>query len=131
MANRLYDDMGGGFRGNTASFGAGAKPSQRGGFNSEQDPTASGSKGGAGQEVLSSQLPGNPHSSRGFRRALYRSQARGNRVAQDMPDKTTFGGKGFKKPNYFAQGGRRHGMHISTGAPATSGGDSGSDFGGS
>lgn len=126
MANRIFDDMGGGFRGNTADFGSRASFSQRGSFGSEQDPTAE-----PGQEVLSSQLPGNPHSSRGFRRALYRSQARGNRVAQEMPDKTTFGGRGYKKPNYFSQGGKRHGLHISTGAPATSGGDSGSDFGGS
>lgn len=126
-SNRFNTDKGAGLRGNTADLGASASSGQRGGFDSEQDPN------GGNQQVLSSQLPGNPHSSHGFKSALKRTQRSGSRLKDQLPDKTTFGGKGFKKPNYFAQGAQRHGMHIGSGAPYTSGGQEtgGSDFGGS
>jgi hypothetical protein len=114
MGNRLVADAGAGFRGNTASFDANASASQRGGHGMETAPPSEG-----------------PHSSRGFRRALERTQRNSSRLKDEMPDKVTFGGPGYKKPNYFAQGGRRHGMHISTGAPHTSGGQQdGADVGG-
>jgi hypothetical protein len=100
---------------------------QRGSFGSEQNPSMSN-----GQPVLSSSLPGNPHSSRGFRKALERTQRSGSKLKDQLPDKTSFGNKGFRKPNYFAQGGGRHGMHIGSGAPFTgpATGDAGSGFGG-
>lgn len=64
--------------------------------------------------MASSALPGHPHSSEGFRRAIKRATNSPSRLV----DKTHFGGNGFTKPNYFAQGGQRHGMHIGSGAPA-------------
>ena len=125
MAGRFNADQGGGFRGNTADFGMGASGSQRAGFGAEQDPSAE-----AGQEVISNALPGNPHSSSGFRRAIRAAGQNRTSLKDQMPNKTTFGGKGFKKPNYFGQGGQRHGMHLSTGAPHTAGATSeGADFG--
>lgn len=125
--NRISDDSGSGFRSNPASFEAGAAFSQRGSFGAEQDPNA---KAGTGS-MISNQLPGNPHSSSGFRRAIKSAGRSGNRLKNQLPDKTSFGGKGYRKPNYFAQGGKRHGLHISTGAPHTSGAtQEGSDFGG-
>jgi hypothetical protein len=76
-------------------------------------------------------MAGNPHSSSGFRRALMKTARSGNRLKDQLPSKSTFGGKGFKKPNYFAQGAQRHGMHIGAGAPHTAGArDTGADFGG-
>lgn len=113
MGNRFNPDGGSGFRGNPADFGASASSGQRGSFNSEQDPSAT-----PGQEVLSDQLPGNPHSSRGFKRALMKTQRSSGSLKDNIADKVSFGGKGFKKPNYFAQGSKRHGMHIGSGAPA-------------
>lgn len=62
----------------------------------------------------SSALPGHPHSSYGFRRAIKEA----SRQPARLVDKSNFSGKGFTKPNYFAQGGQRHGMHIGSGAPA-------------
>lgn len=125
MPNRLVADAGAGYRGNTAEFGASATGAQRGGFGSEQNPSGDQSQG-----TLSSQMAGNPHSSRGFRRALEKTQRKSSSLKDQMPDKVTFGNKGYKKPSYFAQGGRRHGMHISTGAPHTSGAsDTGADTG--
>jgi len=79
-------------------------------------------RGGYGAEtsgVTSSKLSGNVHSSRGFRRALRSTQARSDRLAGQLPAKQHFGGSGFTKPNYMAQGGKRHGLHIGSGAPAT------------
>ena len=107
MANRLGADTGGGFRGVTADFGASASESQRAGFGSEQNPSAK-----PGQEVLSSNLPGNPHSSRGFKRAIMKVQRKGSSLKDQLPSKKNFSGPGYRKPNYFAQGGGRHGMHI-------------------
>lgn len=125
MANRINTDPGAGNRGNTADFNASASTAQRGSYGSEQDP--SGTQGG----ILTNQPKGNPHSSRGFRKALMKTQRTSGKLVDQLPDKVTFGGKGYRKPNYFAQGGRRHGMHISSGAPHTSGGQSeGSDSGG-
>lgn len=125
--NRIMDNKGAGFRGNPADFGSSASSGQRGGWDSEQDPAAAM----GGGSMLSSQLPGNPHSTRGFRKALEKTSRTSGGLKNQMPDKVTFGGKGYKKPNYFAQGGKRHGMHISTGAPHTSGGQQeGADAGG-
>ena len=79
-------------------------------------------RGGFGAEtsgVQSSQLSGNVHSSRGFRRALKQTQNKSDRLAGQLPAKQHFGGPGFAKPNYFAQGGKRRGLHIGSGAPAT------------
>lgn len=114
-------------RGGSPFTGPDMGASQRAGFGAEQNPAAT-----AGQQVLSSAPRGNPHSSSGFRRALMKTERSGNRLKDQLPDKQTFGGKGFKKPNYFAQGGGRHGMHIGAGAPFTgpAAGDSGSNFGG-
>ena len=125
MPNRFNADSGSGFRGGPADFGASASSGQRGSFDSEQKPF-----GDQSQEVLSSQMDGNPHSSRGFRKALEKTQRSSGRLKDHLPDKTTFGGKGFKKPNYFAQGGQRHGMHVGSGAPFTGGAKDGADFGG-
>lgn len=82
-----------------------------------------GGNGSDGQE---------PHSSSGFRRALMKTARSGNKLKDQLPNKTTFSGKGFRKPNYFAQGGQRHGMHIGSGAPFTgpAAGDAGDGFGG-
>lgn len=114
MGNRFNADSGSGFRSNAADFGASASPGQRGGNDSEQRPGAA-----PGQQVLSNALPGNPHSSSGFRRAIKSAGRSGNRLKDAMPQGTSFGAKGYRKPNYFAQGGKRHGLHISTGAPHT------------
>lgn len=110
MANRFNADPGAGM--------------ERGG--SPFDPTHMNApmdaRGGTGAEttgVQSSQLSGNVHSSSGFRRALKNTQGRSNRLSGQLPAKQSFGGKGFKKPNYFAQGGGRHGMHIGSGSPFT------------
>ena len=125
--NRITDDKGSGFRANPAEFEASAAIAQRGSFGAEQNP---GAKPGGGA-MVSNALPGNPHSSSGFRRAIKSAGRSGNRLKDQMPKGQTFAGKGFKKPNYFAQGGKRHGLHISTGAPHTSGAtQEGSDFGG-
>jgi hypothetical protein len=82
-------------------------------------PNARGGVGAETSSVESSQLSGNVHSSRGFRKALKSTQSRSNRLSGQLPSKDSFGSKGFKKPNYFSQGGGRHGMHIGSGAPFT------------
>jgi len=116
---RIADDMGG-RAGSPGDFGSSASAAQRGGNGAEQD-----------SGVLSSSIPGNVHSSRGFRKALMKSGSKGNALKDQLPDKTSFGGKGFRKPNYFAQGGQRHGMHMGAGAPFTGHStDTGADFGG-
>jgi len=114
-------------RGGGPFTGPDMQTSQRAGFGAEQNPS-----GEPGQQVLSSAPQGNPHSSSGFRRALMRTARAGNRLKDQLPNKTTFGGKGFSKPNYFAQGAGRHGMHIGAGAPFTgpAAGDTGANFGG-
>lgn len=125
--DRFNADPGSGFRGNPADFGTGVALGARGSFGSEQNP---GAKAGSGA-MVSNALPGNPHSSSGFRRAIKSAGRSGNRLSGQMPDKTSFGGKGYRKPSYFAQGGKRHGLHISTGAPHTAGAtQEGSDAGG-
>lgn len=79
-------------------------------------------RGGFGAEtsgVQSSQLSGNVHSSRGFRRALKGAQRKSDRLAGQLPSKQSFSGQGYSKPNYFGQGGKRRGLHIGSGAPFT------------
>ena len=115
-----------GIRGGNPNPGSGMGPAPRAGFGSEQNPSADPGSGG----MLSSSLPGNPHSSHGFRKALEKVQRTSGRLKDQMPDKMSFGGNGFKKPNYFAQGGQRHGMHIGAGAPFTGAAQEGADFGG-
>lgn len=91
-------------------------------FDSTHTNAPATARGGFGAEtsgVTSSKLSGDVHSSRGFRRALKQTQQRSDRLAGQLPAKQHFGGPGFKKPNYFAQGGNRRGMHIGSGAPAT------------
>jgi hypothetical protein len=124
-SNRFNADARG--RGSEPFTGPDMNTSQRAGFGAEQNPNAKG-----GQEVLSSAPAGNPHSSSGFRRALMKTARGGNRLKDQLPNKKTFGGKGFTKPNAFAQGGKRHGMHIGAGAPFTgpSSDDTGANFGG-
>lgn len=124
---RFTADSGGGFRGNTADFGSSATTAERGTFGSEQNPAATMGSG----SMLSNQLPGNPHSSSGFRRAIKSAGRSKSSLNSKMPSNKTFDGPGFRKPSSFAQGGRRHGLHISTGAPHTAGGiQEGSDAGG-
>src|SRR5262249_39437975 len=101
---RITDDLGG--RGGSPSdFGASASAKQRGGVGMEQSNTG----------VSSSNIPGAPHSSSGFRHALEKSARSSSRLKDQLPGKEDFGGMGFRKPNYFAQGGGRHGMHIGAG----------------
>jgi|SRR5882672_1181336 len=103
-------------------------------FNSEQGDGARGGGPGVVPDMSTQQRGGTgaePHSAAGFRRALMKTQRGSNRLKDQLPNKTSFGGQGFKKPNYFAQGGKRHGMHIGAGAPVvTPATDSGADFGG-
>lgn len=94
------------------------------------DPThtnaPANARGGFGAEtsgVTDSKLSGNVHSARGFRRALKSTQQRGNKLSDQLPNKQSFNGPGYNKPSSFAQGGKRHGMHIGTGAPFTGGAD--------
>ena len=123
---RMDADPGTGFRSNAGDMGFNLDYSDRSGFGAEQDPTANQS-----QDVMSSSPKGNPHSSIGFRRALERTQRSTSSISKGIVNRQNFGGKDFKKPNYFGQGGRRHGFHIGTGAPAISPAmDAGSDSGG-
>lgn len=85
--------------------------------------TARGGYGAETTGVTNSALSGNVHSARGFRRALKSTQARGNKLSDQLPSKRDTSGPGYQKPNYFGQGGQRHGMHIGTGAPFTGGAD--------
>lgn len=108
MGNRFNADMG-------AGMGRGGSP-----YDTLSAPA--NSRGGVGAEtggVAASNLSGNVHSARGFKRALEKTQSRSNRLAGQLPQKSNFGGPKFNKPNYFAQGGGRHGMHIGSGAPFT------------
>lgn len=110
MANRIQDDDG-------AGTGRGGSP-----FDPTHSYAAMNARGGMGAEtggVQASNLSGNVHSARGFKRALEKTQSRSNRLAGQLPQKSNFGGPKFRKPNYFAQGGSRHGMHIGSGAPFT------------
>jgi|SRR5450432_1539165 len=115
-----------GIRGGNPNPGPAMGTPPRAGFGSEQDPNATDA-----QSVLTNSPASNPHSSSGFRRALMKTQRTSGRLKNQLPDKTTFSGPGYKKPNYFAQGGRRHGMHIGSGGPAVtpSQGDASEGFG--
>jgi hypothetical protein len=110
MGNRFNADQG-------AGVGRGSSPVD---FSASASTAQRGSVGSDGQ---------NPTSSAGFRQALAKTGRSGNRLKDQLPNKKTFGGKGFKKPNYFAQGGKRHGLHMGAGAPFTGPAD-GADVGG-
>lgn len=113
LMHRIKDDTGGGFRGNTADFGMSLDAGDRGSVGDDEGSN----KGG-------------PHSSEGFKRALMSTERNSGRLSGDIASRKDFGGKGFRKPNYFAQGQRRHGMHMGSGAPAvTPANDTGSDTG--
>lgn len=114
MNGRYQDDPGAGFRANTADFDQSFDAAPRAGFGSEQNPAADPS-----QAVLTSSPKGQPHSSSGFRRALEHTERGNSGLGNHMVSKGSFGGSGYKKPNYFSQGGKRHGMHIGSGGPAT------------
>jgi len=115
-SGRMADDDGAGFRGNTADFGV---------------DFGSGDKGGVGDDSGSNKGAPQPHSSAGFKRVLMHTEKTQGRLSGAIASKTDFGGKGFRKPNYFGQGGRRHGMHIGAGSPPiTPATDTGSDAGG-
>jgi len=119
--NRFNADNG--IRGGNPNPGPGMGAAQRAGFGSEQDPAADP------QEVLSSAPAGNPHSSAGFKRALEKTARSSSKLKDQLPSGKTFSGKGYRKPNYFAQGKGRHGMHIGAGAPAINPADNtGSEF---
>lgn len=110
---RIRTDPGSGFRANTADFGVN--------FND-------GNRGGTGDDEGNNK--GGPHSSAGFKRALMNTERTAGRLSGDIASRKHFGGQGFRKPNYFAQGQRRHGMHVGAGAPAvTPAMDTGSDAG--
>ena len=124
--NRIADDSGTGFRANAGDMGFNLDFADRSGFGAEQNPSANQS-----QDMMTSSPKGNPHSSSGFRRALERTQRSSSSISKGIVNRSNFGGKDFKKPNYFGQGARRRGMHIGSGAPAiTPTMDAGSDVGG-
>lgn len=111
---RIRNDPGSGFRANTADFGV---------------DFGAGDRGSTGDTEGSNK--GQPHSSSGFRRALMKTERTAGRLSGDIASRKDFSGQGFKKPNYFAQGQRRRGMHIGSGGPATIPAvDTGSEFGG-
>lgn len=111
---RIATDPGSGFRANTADFGVNFGP---------------GDKGSTGDTEGSNS--GGPHSSAGFRRALVNTERTAGRLSGDIASRKDFGGPGYRKPNYFGQGGRRHGLHMGSGSPATiSALDTGSESGG-
>lgn len=110
MANRFNADDG-------AGVGRGGSPFDD--IHTDAPMTARGGVGAETSGVESSQLSGNVHSSRGFRRALKSTQSRSNRLSGQLPSKKSFNGPGYRKPSMFAQGGARHGMHIGSGAPFT------------
>ncbi len=117
---RLKADLGAGWRGNTADFGSNVSMSSRAGAGS-----------GADDNQVTNSMPGSVHTAAGFRRALESTERTAGRLSGDIANRTHFGGKGFRKPNYFAQGGRRHGLHIGSGAPpVTPAMDTGADSGG-
>jgi len=103
---RFQDDPGQGFRGGTADFGV------------SLNGTAVGDRGGMGDGEGSN--TGGPHSSSGFKRALMHAAHGPSRLSGAIASKKDTSGDGFRKPNYFAQGGRRHGLHMGSGAPAIS-----------
>lgn len=120
-SGRIRTDPGSGFRGNTADYSGGTVPM----------PSRAGAGSGADDNQATNSMPGSVHTAPGFRRALESTERTAGRLSGDITAKQHFGGKGFNKPNYFAQGQRRHGMHIGSGAPATvPATDTGSEAGG-
>lgn len=114
LMHRIKDDDGSGWRANPADMG----------FNLDM-----GDRGGNGDDEGSNS--GGPHSSSGFKRALMRSTRTSGKLSGDIASRKDFGGKNFRKPNYFAQGGQRHGMHVGSGAPFTGAAqDTGAESGG-
>ena len=101
-SGRIKTDPGSGFRANTADFNFNAGVGDRGGTGD----TEGSNKGG-------------PHSAAGFRRALEHTERTAGRLSGDISSRKDTSGQGFKKPNYFAQGQRRHGLHMGSGAPVT------------
>jgi hypothetical protein len=99
---RMKDDPGSGFRGNPADYT----------FNA-----STGDRGGAGDDEGSNK--GGPHSASGFRRALEHTERTAGTLSAKIMSGQDSSGSGFKKPNYFGQGGKRHGMHIGSGSPFT------------
>ena len=126
-SGRIRTDPGSGFRSNTADFGISYGSPDRGATGAEQNPSmASG-----GDVQMGGQPKGNPHSSAGFKRALMHTERTAGRLSGDIASRQSFSGKGFSKPNYFAQGQKRHGMHIGSGAPFTgAAADTGAEAGG-
>ena len=109
MANGHFNPDPGTRGGSPAEFSANASASQRGGFGAEFN---------------------NVKSSSGFRRALMKTSRNSGRLKDQLPDKSTFNGPGFKKPSSWAQGGRRHGLHLGSGAAQVQSGQlEGEDFG--
>jgi hypothetical protein len=90
-----------------------ADANERGGSPFGMNPASPDQRGGMGANGQQ------PHSASGFRRALMRTARTSGRLKDQLPNKTSFGGKGFAKPSYFAQGGQRHGLHMGSGAPFT------------
>jgi hypothetical protein len=113
-SGRIRADSGSGWRSNAADYNMALGVPDRGSVGAEQNPSMSD-----GQPQMAGQPSGNPHSASGFRRALMKTERTQGRLAGDIASRNDFGGKGFRKPNYFAQGGKRHGMHMGSGAPVT------------
>ena len=113
MQGRYQDDPGSGFRGNPADFDQSFDAAPRAGFGSEQNPAADQS-----QATLQSSPKGQPHSSSGFRRALEHTERSQSGLGNRIVSKQNFSSGSNRKPNYFAQGQRRHGLHMGSGAPA-------------
>jgi hypothetical protein len=99
---RIDYDSGSGFRANPSDFE----------FTVGED-----GRGGTGDNEGSNK--GGPHSSSGFRRALMHTERNQGKLAGAISSKLDTSGPGFRKPNYFAQGARRHGLHMGSGAPVT------------
>lgn len=113
-SGRIRTDPGSGFRANTADFGFDA---------------GIGDRGGTGDVEGSNK--GGPHSSSGFKRALMHTERTAGRLSGDIASRKDFSSGSNRKPNYFAQGSRRHGLHMGSGAPAvTPAMDASSDAGG-
>lgn len=101
-SGRIRTDPGTGFRGGPADFTMSAAPGDRGGNGDSEGSN----KGG-------------PHSATGFRRALEHTERTQGQLSSKIMSAQDGSGSGFKKPNYFSQGGKRHGMHIGAGSPFT------------
>ena len=116
MASSLSDRMKGRFN---ADGGAGFRANPMPSDSTVGMDSRAGAGSGADDNQITNTMPGSIHTSSGFRRALeHTERTQGSGLSGDIASRQHFGGKGFKKPNYFAQGGKRHGMHIGSGAPA-------------